>query len=48
MSTNPDLLKSFTPLVKQHGALLAKGRLVTVWTTTDADIDRLEEILSEQ
>ena len=26
--TNPDLLKHFTPLVKQHGALLAKGRLL--------------------
>ena len=28
--TNPNLLKSFTPLVKQHGALLAKGRLLGV------------------
>lgn len=28
--TNPTLLKSFTPLVKQHGALLAKGRLLGV------------------
>ena len=26
--TNPDLLKNFMPLVKQHGALLAKGRLL--------------------
>ena len=26
--TNPNLLKHFTPLVKQHGALLAKGRLL--------------------
>ena len=26
--TNPDLLQHFTPLVKQHGALLAKGRLL--------------------
>ncbi len=26
--TNPALLKHFTPLVKQHGALLAKGRLL--------------------
>ena len=28
--TNQNLLKSFTPLVKQHGALLAKGRLLGV------------------
>lgn len=28
--TNPNLLKHFTPLVKQHGALLAKGRLLGV------------------
>ena len=28
--TNKDLLKHFTPLVKQHGALLAKGRLLGV------------------
>lgn len=28
--TNPSLLKHFTPLVKQHGALLAKGRLLGV------------------
>lgn len=28
--TNPDILKHFTPLVKQHGALLAKGRLLGV------------------
>lgn len=28
--TNPDLLKNFVPLVKQHGALLAKGRLLGV------------------
>lgn len=26
--TNPSLLKHFTPLIKQHGALLAKGRLL--------------------
>ena len=26
--TNPSILKNFTPLVKQHGALLAKGRLL--------------------
>ena len=26
--TDPDLLKNFMPLVKQHGALLAKGRLL--------------------
>ena len=26
--TNPAILKNFTPLVKQHGALLAKGRLL--------------------
>ena len=26
--TNPTILKHFTPLVKQHGALLAKGRLL--------------------
>lgn len=26
--TNPGLLKNFVPLVKQHGALLAKGRLL--------------------
>ena len=26
--TNPEILKHFTPLVKQHGALLAKGRLL--------------------
>ena len=26
--TNPGILKNFTPLVKQHGALLAKGRLL--------------------
>jgi len=28
--TRPDLLRDFTPLVKQHGALLAKGRLLGV------------------
>ena len=28
--TNPILLKHFTPLVKQHGALMAKGRLLGV------------------
>lgn len=28
--TNPSILKHFTPLVKQHGALLAKGRLLGV------------------
>ena len=28
--TNPSLLKHFTPLMKQHGALLAKGRLLGV------------------
>ena len=28
--TNPNLLKHFTPLVKQHGALMAKGRLLGV------------------
>lgn len=28
--TNPSILKNFTPLVKQHGALLAKGRLLGV------------------
>ena len=28
--TNPTLLKNFVPLVKQHGALLAKGRLLGV------------------
>lgn len=28
--TRPDLLRNFTPLVKQHGALLAKGRLLGV------------------
>lgn len=28
--TNPDILKHFVPLVKQHGALLAKGRLLGV------------------
>ena len=28
--TKPDLLRDFTPLVKQHGALLAKGRLLGV------------------
>lgn len=28
--TNPELLKHFTPLVKQHGALMAKGRLLGV------------------
>lgn len=28
--TRPDLLKNFIPLVKQHGALLAKGRLLGV------------------
>ena len=28
--TNPALLKNFVPLVKQHGALLAKGRLLGV------------------
>lgn len=26
--TNPAILKHFTPLIKQHGALLAKGRLL--------------------
>lgn len=28
--TRPDLLRNFIPLVKQHGALLAKGRLLGV------------------
>lgn len=28
--TAPSLLRHFTPLVKQHGALLAKGRLLGV------------------
>ena len=28
--TRPDLLKNFIPLVKQHGALLAKGRLLGI------------------
>jgi threonine aldolase len=28
--TNPSLLKHFVPLVKQHGALMAKGRLLGV------------------
>ena len=28
--TNPTLLKNMTPLTKQHGALLAKGRLLGV------------------
>jgi threonine aldolase len=28
--TNPKLLHHFTPLIKQHGALLAKGRLLGV------------------
>lgn len=28
--TNPDILKHFFPLIKQHGALLAKGRLLGV------------------
>ena len=28
--TRPDLLRNFTPLVRQHGALLAKGRLLGV------------------
>lgn len=28
--TDPSLLKHFTPLIKQHGALLAKGRLLGV------------------
>jgi threonine aldolase len=28
--TNPSLLKHFVPLIKQHGALLAKGRLLGV------------------
>lgn len=28
--TNPEILKHFVPLVKQHGALLAKGRLLGV------------------
>lgn len=28
--TNPSILRHFTPLVKQHGALLAKGRLLGV------------------
>lgn len=28
--TRPDLLRHFTPLVKQHGALLAKGRILGV------------------
>lgn len=28
--TNPTLLKNFFPLIKQHGALLAKGRLLGV------------------
>ena len=28
--TNPALLRNFFPLIKQHGALLAKGRLLGV------------------
>lgn len=28
--TNPNLLKHFVPLIKQHGALLAKGRLLGI------------------
>lgn len=31
--TNPSLLKNMTPLMKQHGALLAKGRLLGVQFT---------------
>ena len=28
--TNPEILKKFRPLIKQHGALLAKGRLLGI------------------
>ena len=30
VATRPDLLRHFTPLIKQHGAMLAKGRLLGI------------------
>ena len=45
--TNPNLLKNFTPLVKQHGALLAKGRLLGVQFQA-LFTDGLYEIISRE
>lgn len=44
--THPDLLQHFTPLIKQHGALLAKGRLLGVQFEalfTDGLYDRISQ-----
>lgn len=42
--TNPTLLKNFFPLIKQHGALLAKGRLLGVQFETLFEHNLYEEI----
>ena len=42
--TNPTLLKNFFPLIKQHGALLAKGRLLGVQFETLFEDNLYEEI----
>ena len=42
--TNPTLLKNFFPLIKQHGALLAKGRLLGVQFETLFENNLHEEI----
>lgn len=42
--TNPTLLKNFFPLIKQHGALLAKGRLLGVQFETLFENNLYEEI----
>lgn len=43
--TNPEILHHFVPLVKQHGALLAKGRILGIQFMT-LFTDRLYEIIS--
>lgn len=45
--TNPTLLKNFFPLIKQHGALLAKGRLLGVQFETLFENNLYEEIGSQ-
>lgn len=42
--TNPTLLKNFFPLIKQHGALLAKGRLLGVQFEALFEDNSYEEI----
>ena len=42
--TNPTLLKNFFPLIKQHGELLAKGRLLGVQFETLFENNLYEEI----